>query len=220
MDDGPGTKPASVGFFAGAWLLMMCAMMLPSVAPVVAAYAALRSSVAGIGHTVAGAGGFVAGYLATWGVVGLVAYGVEETLEAVWPLAWDQGGRYAAGFVLVVAAGYQLTPWKDRCLSRCRVPLSFMLSSWRDGVRGAAGMGVRYGVWCVGCCWAMFAALFALGFMSVLWMGVIALLITGEKLGPDRRSAALLTAVVLFGLGLAVALAPGSVPGLTVPGSM
>jgi predicted metal-binding membrane protein len=125
-------------------------------------------------------------------------------------LAWDRDGRYIAAAAIAVAAAYELTPLKEVCLSRCRSPLAFVVGSWRDGRVGAAQMGVEQGSWCVGCCWALMATLFALGLMSIAWMAVIAGLIALEKLLPWERIATVGVALVLGGLGAAIAL--GVVP--------
>jgi predicted metal-binding membrane protein len=117
-----------------------------------------------------------------------------------------------------VAAVYELTPLKDVCLGKCRSPLGALLGSWRDGRAGAVRMGMRNGGWCVGCCWALMASLFALGVMSVSWMAVVAGLIAIEKTVPWRH-VTLATAVVLVGLGLLVLTAPDAVPALTTPSS-
>jgi predicted metal-binding membrane protein len=121
--------------------------------------------------------------------------------------------------VLAAAALYEATPLKNICLAKCRSPVGFLLSSWRDGRRGALEMGARQGAWCLGCCWALMAALFALGVMSVTWMVVIAALIAIEKIVPWRSIATWGTAVVLAALAVGVAASPGHVPGLVVPGS-
>ena len=104
-------------------------------------------------------------------------------------LAWDRAGRWVAGATLLVAAVYELTPLKDVCLGKCRSPLGFLLGSWRDGRSGALQMGAKNGAWCVGCCWALMASLFALGVMSIAWMAVVAGLIAVEKTLPWRRVA-------------------------------
>ena len=117
-------------------------------------------------------------------------------------LAWDSAGRWVAGATLLVAAAYELTPLKDVCLGKCRTPLGFLLGSWRDGLSGAVQMGTRHGAWCVGCCWALMASLFALGVMSIVWMAVVAGLIALEKLIPSRRVATYGTAALLLVLGV------------------
>ena len=152
---------------------------------------------------------------------GLVAYGVFRLGRAALggDLAWSGGGRWAAGGVLAVAALYELTPLKDACLGKCRSPLGFLLGTWRDGKRGALEMGSRHAAWCLGCCWALMAGLFALGAMSLTWMAFIAALIALEKTVPWRRVVTLATVGILLVLAVAVVAAPGNVPGLVIPGS-
>jgi predicted metal-binding membrane protein len=145
MDAGPGTDLGSLGFYVSAWVVMMAAMMFPSIAPMVLAYARIRSTrLVGPGtlspaHWTA----FVAGYLLVWTVFGLCAYGLFALGEAVSLdlLAWDRGGPYVAGGVLALAGVYELTPAKNACLKRCRGPFAFLTSSWRDGRSGAVRMG-------------------------------------------------------------------------------
>jgi predicted metal-binding membrane protein len=215
MDEGPGTELGAVVWFLGVWVVMMAAMMLPSVAPTIALYAKMtrrRSPPAPLL--------FAAGYLVTWTAAGLLAYGVlalgRAALDA--QLAWDAAGRWVAGGTLIVAAAYEVTPLKDACLGKCRSPLGFLLGAWRDGLRGALEMGARHGAWCVGCCWALMAALFAVGVMSVGWMAYVAALIAVEKVLPWRRGATYGTAGVLLALAVLLLAAPDAVPGLTVPG--
>jgi predicted metal-binding membrane protein len=223
MDAGPGTALGSLGFFITAWIVMMAAMMFPSIAPMVVMYARMQEGKrrkgleAPAGATVA----FVAGYLVSWGAAGLVGYAIFDLTRSlsIDALSWDRAGPYVAGGVIVGAALYQLTPLKDACLRKCRNPLMFILTSWRPGRLGALRMGIEHGGWCVGCCWALMAALFALGVMSLGWMVFIAALIAIEKLLPWKAVANRGIALTLLVLGLAVALTPGSVPGLTLPNS-
>jgi len=222
MDMGPGTELGSLSFYVGAWVVMMAAMMLPSISPMVRTYALVQRSRytrRGLGEPTAAIVAFVAGYLITWTSFGLAAFAIFDLLQAlqIEAFSWDGAGPYLAGGVIFAAALYQLTPLKDACLSRCRSPLDFLTERWRDGVGGALLLGLEHGAWCVGCCWALMAALFALGVMSVAWMVFIAALIAVEKLLPWKRLANRGIAVLLAVLGLAVAFAPGSVPGLTLP---
>jgi predicted metal-binding membrane protein len=121
--------------------------------------------------------------------------------------------------VLVLAAVYELTPLKDACLGKCRSPVGFLAGSWRDGRIGALEMGCRQAGWCLGCCWALMAALFALGVMSLAWMALVGGFVLLEKVLPWERVATWGTAAVLVALAVALLAIPGSVPGLTVPGS-
>jgi predicted metal-binding membrane protein len=223
MDAGPGTDPGSLGFFLGVWVVMMAAMMFPSIAPMVLMYVRIqegrreRGQSAPVGATAL----FVAGYLITWAAAGLLGYGLYQLGKTVTGdlFAWDNAGPYLAGGIITAAAFYQLTPLKDVCLRHCRSPFMFLLTHWRPGRVGALRVGVIHGGWCVGCCWALMAALFALGVMSLGWMAFIAALIAVEKLLPWKAFANRGIAVLLAVLGLGVAFWPASVPGLTLPDS-
>jgi predicted metal-binding membrane protein len=223
MDAGPGTDPGTLGFYVTAWVVMMAAMMFPSIAPMVVMFARMQAGKRERGNSVeAGATTcFVFGYLVTWTLAGLLAYAILETGRGlnVDALSWDRAAPYVAGAVIVAAAIYQLTPLKDACLRKCRNPFMFVLQTWKPGRLGALRMGIEHGGWCVGCCWALMAALFALGVMSVGWMAFIAALIATEKLLPWKAVANRGIAVLLVALGLAVAFAPEDVPGLTLPDS-
>jgi predicted metal-binding membrane protein len=216
MDQGAWTGLGTLGWFLGVWVVMMAAMMLPSVAPTVALYSRMTRQRSPLSPLL-----FAAGYLVTWAGAGLVAFTLAATVSRFSgdALAWDRAGRWVAGATLVVAAGYELSPLKNVCLGRCRSPLGFLLGAWRDGRRGALEMGVKHGAWCVGCCWALMASLFALGVMSVAWMALVAGLIAVEKILPWRRAATYGTAVVLLALGTLLFTAPEVIPGLTVPGA-
>jgi predicted metal-binding membrane protein len=214
MDGGPWTSVGGLGWFVSIWVVMMGAMMFPSVAPTVALYARMTAKRSPLPGLV-----FAGGYLATWTAAGLAAYGLAAGGGRVahGALAWDRAGRWVAGATLLAAAVYELTPLKDVCLGKCRSPLGALLGSWRGGLRGALSMGARNGAWCVGCCWALMASLFALGIMSIVWMAFVAALIAAEKLVPWKRLATWGTAAVLLALALFLAVAPHALPGLTIP---
>jgi len=223
MDAGPGTNPGTLGFYVVSWVVMMSAMMFPSIAPMVLTFAFVqrRRRDRGATNRIVSSWVFVAGYLLTWTAFGLSAYGLYVGVRSlsIGALSWHRGGPYLAGGALLAAAVYQLTPAKDACLSRCRAPLDFVLTHWREGPVGALRMGVVHGAWCVGCCWGLMAALFALGVMSLTWMVAIAGLIAVEKLLPRKELANRLVAITLVVLGFGVAVAPRHVPGLTLPDS-
>jgi predicted metal-binding membrane protein len=224
MDMGPGTDPGTLGFWVTAWVVMMAAMMFPSIAPMVVMYVRIQEAkrAKGQDRSVGATAVFVAGYLITWSLAGLAGYSILSLGHELSPgfLAWDTAGRYVAGGVILAAAAYQLTPLKDVCLSKCRSPFEFLLTAWGPGRLGALQMGIQHGGWCVGCCWALMATLIALGVMSVGWMAFVAALIATEKLLPWKAVANRGIAVLLVLLALGVAFAPESVPGLTVPEAM
>ncbi|HET8813934.1 MAG TPA: DUF2182 domain-containing protein [Solirubrobacterales bacterium] len=223
MDAGPGTDPGTFGFFLGVWVVMMAAMMFPSIAPMVLVYARVqaRNRQRGRATPVGGTAIFVTGYLVSWTAAGVFLYAVAQGAASLSSdfFAWDRAGPYLAGGIIVLAAVYQLTPLKDACLTKCRNPVSFVMTSWRPGRGGALRMGMEHGAWCVGCCIALMGVLFALGVMSLVWMAFVAGLIAIEKLLPWKALANRGIPVLLVVLGLAVALAPERVPGLTEPGS-
>jgi predicted metal-binding membrane protein len=216
MDAGPGTDLGALGWFAGVWVVMMAAMMFPSLAPTATMYARMTRT-RGLSRPLL----FAAGYLLVWGAAGLLAYGLFRLGRSVLggDLAWHNAGRYFAGGVLVLAAIYELTPLKEVCLGKCRSSLGFLMGAWREGHYGALEMGAKHAAWCVGCCWALMAGLFALGVMSLTWMGLVAALIALEKVLPWRRVATWGTAGVLLVLGIALMAVPRGVPALVVPGT-
>jgi predicted metal-binding membrane protein len=216
MDAGPGTDLGGLGWFLGIWVTMMAAMMLPSVAPMVLAYARVGRA----RPTSAPTAVFIGGYFAAWTAYGLAAYGVFRLVEAVdmGVLAWDGAGPYVAGGAIVAAGLYQLTPIKDVCLRHCRTPVHFLAHGWRDGAVGALRMGVAHGLYCFGCCWGLMLVLFSLGVMSLVWMAVIAGVIFAEKVLPYGERLTRVIGVAFVALGLWIAISPGSVPGLTDPG--
>jgi predicted metal-binding membrane protein len=204
----------SLGFFLGIWVVMMTAMMLPSVAPTIALYTRMTKESSPVAPWL-----FAGGYLLTWAAAGLVAYAVGVLAVRLFgdTFAWDHQGRTVAALTLLIAAAYQLTPFKDVCLAKCHSPLGTLLGSWRGGPTGAVHMGARNGAWCVGCCWALMASLFALGIMSVTWMAVMAGIMAVEKVLPWQRGLAYATAAVLLALGVLMLVSPHAVPWLTIP---
>jgi predicted metal-binding membrane protein len=218
MDMGPGTHLGGFGWFAVVWATMMAAMMLPSLVPMALSCARAGRNSGGSSPTAASCV-FACGYLLTWVGAGVLAYALiycVGSLDLSW-FAWDEGGPYVAGGVILGAALYELTPAKSTCLRHCRTP-ALLARRWRPGRSGALLMGLEHGGFCVGSTWALMAVLFALGVMNVAWMIVVAALVAIEKLLPWNRVAIGATAVFIAALGLAVALAPDQVPGLTIPG--
>ena len=212
--------PGALALFMVTWVVMMAAMMFPSVAPMVATYVSVQRGrrARQMPAPAAATAFFVSGYLLAWSTVGLLCYLLLRVgdLLAGGSMFWHDNGRWLAAVVLLGAAVYELTPAKYACLSRCRGPISFILENWRDGRWGALRMGGVQGTWCVGCCWGLMAALVALGMMSLGWMALVALLIAVEKLTPWRRAGTSIVTGTLVLLAVAVAFGPDSVPGLGV----
>jgi len=160
--------------FLGIWTAMMAAMMLPSTVPLLRLdHVAARS----LSRSVAIAGGYLSVWIGVGSVVLVVDLLVDERLLGM-------HGRRLTAALLALAALYQLLPLKQRCLVRCRAPLGRMLLGWRDGLAGAARMGVANGLWCAGCCVGLMVALLGLGVMSLGWMALIGSAILVEKVTP------------------------------------
>jgi len=217
----PGMALGALGFYIIVWVVMMAAMMFPAVAPTVLVYDRLRGAhrARGMGAAADATALFVAGYLVVWTAAGLVAYALFELIRAIDPafLAWDEAGQYLTGGVIVAAAVYQVTPLKQACLVECRSPMRFFAEHWRKGRAGALELGIRHGTWCLGCCWALMAALFAVGVMSLGWMALIAAFIGAERLLPWPTAVRKAVALSLLALGVGVALFPAEVPGFAEP---
>jgi predicted metal-binding membrane protein len=212
MDAGPGSELGALGWFTVSWTLMMAAMMLPAITPMVLAYSR-RATAAG--STAA----FSAGYLATWVAAGVVAYALIEGVRSLEPgfLAWEHAGGYAAAAVIAAGGVYQFATLKRACLQHCRDTRGFLWARWQPGRLGAFRIGLEHGAVCIGCCWALMAALLALGAMNLTWMALVTAFIAGERLLPWDDAARRTVAAALIALALGVALAPGDVPALTLP---
>lgn len=204
MDAGLWTYPTDVGLYITTWIVMLAAMMFPSMAPMVLAYERTAPSDRAPRTAVGMTGVFVAGYLALWSAAGLMAYALLRLGTALdsRPFTGGAAGRYVAAGVILAAVAYELAPPKRACLDMCCAPFTFLRESRHDGSAGALRTGLKCGAWCVGCCWALMAALFALGVMSLTWMILISVLIMADKLLPSRRLATFGVASVLAALAI------------------
>jgi len=200
--------------FLAIWVIMMMAMMFPAAAPMILTFHKVQAGKRQRGEVFVSTWIFVAAYLFLWGLSGVAAYAGAFAAEAfaahaaLSPATAARGG----GIVLVAAGFYQLTPLKDLCLSKCRTPISFIMTSWRDGAAGALCMGLLHGAYCLGCCWLLFVILFPLGIMNIAAMAVITLVIFAEKTLPWGRAAARATAAALITYGSVVVAAPQLLP--------
>jgi predicted metal-binding membrane protein len=210
------TMGMTAPLFIAMWMAMMVAMMFPASVPMILAFARTQSRKRADGGEYVPTWLFVAPYVAVWSVFGALGYVIAVAVGAVagdsmW--AMDNLPRIAGG--LLVAAGiYQLTPMKRVCLSRCRTPHSFMLSYWRNGRLGAMSMGLRHGLFCLGCCWVLFLVLLPLGVMNVAAMVAVTALVFAEKVLPRGEGLAQVAAVALIAYGLFAAFVPPALPTL------
>jgi predicted metal-binding membrane protein len=188
----------SAGAWVGGWALMIGAMMGPAALLFTRAAAHDHSSAAGLGAT----------YLGLWMLVGLAAYGIALLVDVLATRDPD-ALPYVSGAALVLAGAYQLTPLKDRCLARCRVPLGVLL-----GVRGRLGLlraGGAYALWCVACCGPLMAALVVAGLMGPWWVAAVGAYVVLERATSSARVPLLLGAALVM-LGLLVATVPDLAP--------
>ena len=217
MDDGDMmslTMGMSAPLFIAIWIAMMVAMMFPTAAPMILTFARVQSNRREQGRPFVPAWIFVGSYLVVWTLAGLVAFAAATGIEALaGRVDWlsDNAGRIGGG-VIVLAGLYQLSPLKRACLTKCRAPHSFILTSWRDGNWGAFRMGAEHGLFCLGCCWLLFVILFPLGMMNVGAMALITLLIFAEKSTPIGRQMATLASLGLVVFGAIVLFVPDLLP--------
>ena len=188
----PQTKPW--GFVDGLllflmWAVMMLAMMVPSAAPMILMFAVINRRRAEQQGPVVRTWIFLLGYLIVWmaysALAALAQWGFHGA--ALLSPMMVSTSRYLGGTLLVAAGVYQMTPLKQACLTTCRSPVSFLMTEWRDGPSGAVVMGLRHGLYCVGCCWALMALLFVAGVMNLVWVAAIAAFVIVEKTVPGGQ---------------------------------
>lgn len=168
------------------WASMMVAMMLPAVTPMVLIYSKMAATRRARGERPGPVALFVIGYLLVWAGTGVLAFAVTRVVQ--WAMALAPGlsraGGLAAAIVLGLAGGYQLSPFKDRCLRHCQSPLAFFMQHWRHTPAGVFRMGLAHSVYCIGCCWGLMAVMFAVGLMNLTWMVILTVVMTLEKIIP------------------------------------
>ncbi len=171
------------------WVVMMIAMMVPAASPMITAFATINRRRRDAGDAHVGTSVFLFGYLVAWSLFSVAATALHWVFESLgWLTPMMESASPMLSAVLFAAAGlYQWTPLKDVCLNRCRTPMGFVLTEWRDGTLGAVVMGLRHGLFCVGCCAALMGLLFAVAVMDLRWVAAVAVLVTIEKLLPWPR---------------------------------
>jgi len=216
---GAGWSLGSFMTFVIAWAVMMAAMMFPAAAPMLLLFRRVYSQRRAAGSGFVSTWVFAAGYLLVWTAAGALTWAfvllgseLAGRLGVAERAAW---APLALGAVLVLAGLYQLTPLKRVCLNHCRTPLGFVMQHWQDGRLGALRMGIVHGVYCLGCCWALFAVLVAAGVMSLAWMLLLTLVVFAEKVLPAGRRASHLVGAAFLVLGVLVASGATGMPWMT-----
>jgi predicted metal-binding membrane protein len=191
------------------WSAMMAAMMVPGASPMVAAFATINRRRRARSAPYVPTAVFLLGYLIVWSVFSLLATALQWLLQAAGLLTtMMQSASYYWSAALFLAAGlYQFSPLKERCLAYCRTPDSFILSEWRDGTLGAVVMGLRHGLFCMGCCGAVMLLLFAVAVMDLRWVAALTTLVTAEKLLPGAKFLRIGIGVGLLSASVGFALA-------------
>jgi predicted metal-binding membrane protein len=201
-----GTFIVPAALYAGAWIVMTAAMMLPTTLPLLDVFARLSAARPDRGRLLAAV---VLGYMLVWGGFGLLAHGLHAGL--LWlagrfpALGWD-GWTFGAA-VIAAAGAFQFSALKRRCLDQCRSPLGFVIEHWRGRAhaRQALALGAHHGLFCVGCCWALMLLMFAFAAGSLGWMLLLAAVMAVEKnLGWGRHLGAPLGAALLAWSGVMV----------------
>jgi len=202
-----GWSFAGLLIFVTVWTIMMVAMMLPAAAPMILIFASAQAR--RDRHVAIPTWIFVAGYILVWAAAGLGAYVLDQAFTklvssqaSLDPGTW---APLALGITLILAGLYQFTPLKNVCLRQCRSPWGFVAQYWREGRTGAVNMGVRHGLYCLGCCWALFAVLTAVGMMSIAWMLSLTLVVFAEKVFPYGVRISAAVGVALIAIGLLIA---------------
>ncbi|HEV7307353.1 DUF2182 domain-containing protein [Ensifer sp.] len=197
---------ATFGYAFVMWAVMMVAMMVPSATPMILLYARVGRQAAQQGKPFAATGFFAGGYLVAWTLFALAAVFGQWLLDHALLLTptLSSASRVLSAAVLVAAGLFQWTPLKDRCLTQCQSPLVFIQShgGFRRQPGAAFGLGIRHGLYCVGCCWALMALLFVGGVMNVLWIAAIAIFVLAEKVVPGGRLLSRLAGAALVVVGL------------------
>lgn len=210
------TMGTSAGLFIALWVVMMIAMMFPSAAPMIIMFAKISAGKKEQGQSFVPTWIFVSAYLLIWTLFGVLAYplatGIQRLAEqSMWLMTH---ASRIAGVLLLVAGLYQLSPLKRVCLSKCRTPLQFLMTSWRNGYEGAFRMGLLHGAYCLGCCWLLFVILFPLGIMNIAVMALVAVLIYLEKSISTGWRVSQIAGGALIAYGVLVIIMPVALPSM------
>jgi len=192
-------SPLAISLFTASWTAGMGAMMFPAITPMVLLYNTFTTNKENKGTSVTIQEEsrpkstsirsfrvilFIGCYLLVWALTGialLLGWSVVMN-NTIMTSGNSQLLPSIYGALLIIAGAYQFTPLKKMCIGYCESPMSFFLRRWKDGTFGAVRMGLWHGLYCLGCCWAYFLLMVALGWMNLLWMGLFAGIIFGEKM--------------------------------------
>lgn len=165
------------------WAMMMVAMMLPSAAPMILSFDRISKKRSNNSTSRLDVLVFVAAYMVVWIAYSVLATGVQWGLQRFGLLTPMITSRsvWLTSSIFILAGLYQFSPLKHACLERCRTPLIFLMQEWREGLSGVWVMGIKHGLYCTGCCWALMLLLFTAGVMNLVWIVLLMVLVAFEK---------------------------------------
>ncbi len=205
MADMRAWSAADFGLMFVMWAVMMVAMMSPSATPMLLMFAALNRKRRERKAPYVPAAVFLAGYIAAWSAFSVAAtlgnWGLHQA-SLLSSMMGASASGYLGGALLLAAGAFQWSPLKYACLRQCRTPMSFLMTSWRDGTGGALRMGLEHGAFCLGCCWALMLLLFVLGIMNLVWIAALAVFVLAEKTVALGEWIGRFTGVLLMGWGI------------------
>jgi predicted metal-binding membrane protein len=190
---------------AAMWLAMAAAMMLPTAYPMLTTYGELAETAARQGEAAASPLMLAAGYLAVWSGFAFAAAAAQWAASMAAPAALAPAGRWIAAAIVMGAGAYQFSALKQACLRVCQNPFRFFFANWTERASGVFRLGLRQGLYCLGCCWAAMLVMFAVGTMNVVWMAMLGALMTAEKLTAGPAFSRLI-GIAFVSTGLAIAL--------------
>jgi predicted metal-binding membrane protein len=186
------------------WAIMMVAMMTPSVTPMILTFAGLNRKRHADKTSISATASFLLGYLIVWILFSIGAALLQWGFHSAELLFTGTISvtPFTGGMLLILAGVYQFTPLKYACLSNCRSPLSFLTTEWREGTLGALIMGLRHGIYCLGCCWQLMLLLFVAGVMNLMWVALIAGYVFVEKVAPAGKWLSRVFGLLIIGWGV------------------
>jgi predicted metal-binding membrane protein len=206
---------AYIATIGSMWAAMTLAMMLPSATPMILTYAGIADAAARQSNQIITPIALVGGYIAVW-----LAFSVAATLmqiifvkAALLDASMASTDKLFTGVIFVAAGFYQFSALKNACLTRCQQPFPFFFANWATTPDGVFRLGLKQGLYCLGCCWAMMLVMFAVGVMNVVWMAALGIIMTIEKMLTGRRFTHVVgAALIAVGTGVVLAALVGHWP--------
>lgn len=200
--------PAAAAIILSMWCAMTLATMLPSAAPMILTYSDIAETAAHKGQKIISPIVLAGGYASVWFGFSAIAAALQISFPilATTESSASTVGGLLSGAIFVGAGVYQFSALKRACLTHCRQPFQFFFTNWSTTVRGVFRLGLKQGLYCLGCCWAMMLVMFAVGTMNIVWMAALGALMTAEKMVTGQRFSQVIGAALIVG-GAAILVA-------------